>query len=307
MKLKHLIYLPVAAAFALAFVSCEWFRGKTGQGSDSLQTPQFCTAEFEDSVIIQDVHAFQQLRVDFPAEEDTSLIAQSVLSWICAEVRDRCFPNYGEEAVDSVMSLEISSNTFAEDYVNAYGRKGLNRMAEDLREMAQDGYCGGYSNALFIELEESTERYLTMSLGHEVYTGGAHGGYYAESVTFFRKDGRQLDWSFFDKEKRPELVELLKKGLMAYFNDFEEDKVTTDSALFDHLLLFDDPDTPENELEYGLPLPATVPAVKGDNMLFIYQQYEIAAYALGLPCVSLPLTAVKDCLTEEGKRYLGFK
>ena len=102
---------------------------------------------------------------------------------------------------------------------------------------------------------------------------------------------------------RPDVVE----AMQARFGDglYAPDGTLHNARLAQ--LLFDDPDTPENELEYGLPLPATVPAVKGDNMLFIYQQYEIAAYALGLPCVSLPLTAVKDCLTEEGKRYLGFK
>ena len=56
-----------------------------------------------------------------------------------------------------------------------------------------------------------------------------------------------------------------------------------------------------------VPLPKTPPYLMENGVVVIYQQYEIAAYALGLPCVSLPLTAVKDCLTEEGKRYLGFK
>ena len=80
-----------------------------------------------------------------------------------------------------------------------------------------------------------------------------------------------------------------------------------DSALFDHLILFDNPDTPENELEFGLPLPITDPWITSNGVEFIYQQYEIAAYACGMPNVTLPLDALKELLTPEGRQFVGLQ
>lgn len=296
-------------AIATALQSCDWRTpAATGDtAADSAATAAFCTAEFSDSVAINNATAYAEIKADFPAEEDSSLAAQAVLEWLCREVRGRCYPDYVGESVDSAFSLTTNEGTFAENVVNTYGRKGLDNMANDLREMAIDGYEGFMGNYLTIELTENTPDYLTFTLEHDVYTGGAHGGQYHYGQTFSKADGKTFTWAHFAPEKRSELIELIKKGLMAYFNEGAEEPITTDSALFEHLILYDNPDTPENELEYGIPLPLTAPWITRDGVCFIYQEYEIAAYAMGRPTVTLPLSVVAPCLTDEGRKFLSLK
>ena len=265
----------------------------------------WCNATYEDSATVHNAVVYQKLDVDFPAEEDSSTVSQSVLAWLCDEVRGRCFPNYEGTPIDSAICVEADAETFAEDMVKTYGRLGLERMVSELREIAEEGFSNSYNNYLTIELLEDTVSYLTMSLGHEVYTGGAHGLFYTEGVTFRKSDGQQLGWQHFNMDKRAELVELMKQELMSYFSGDGDNAVTTDSALFDHLLLYDNPDTPQNELEFGLPLPATQPWITRDGINFLYQQYEIAAYAYGCPWVTLPIDAVKPFLTTDGLQFIG--
>lgn len=311
-KVKYLS-LAIVAIMLLGLQSCDWIKGLThaedgSSPSDSVSAPQYCTVEFSDSVGVVNSHAYQSIKVDFPAEEDTSVVAQNVLAWLCEKVRSCCYPDWSGERLrsDSVAQvLETAGETFAEAYVKTYGQKGLKLMEEDIRTMAEEGFEGSYLNDLRIELSEQTDNYLTFITGYEVYTGGAHGGYLADGATFSKADGKRMGWNMFDPSKRAELVAQLKKGLMDYFNDAIEDKITTDSALFEMLILYDDPETPENELEYGIPLPQTEPYVTRKGIAFIYQQYEIAAYACGLPSCVLPVSAVAPCLSAEGKAFLG--
>ncbi|MBP5771517.1 MAG: DUF3298 domain-containing protein [Bacteroidaceae bacterium] len=302
-RLWALFAVPMLSSI---FVSCDFFNKGKGGEADSAQAFTFCTVEFEDSISYMDAHAYQTIRVDFPSEEDSSLLVQQIFNWLCDEVRNRCIPSYESLDIDSfVQASPEGTEHFAEDYVRFYGRQGLDHMQKDLRAMAEEGYSGSFLNHLSIELLENTDSYVTMSSGHEVYLGGAHGGYNSEGISFRKSDGRPFGWDCFDMSKRAELVELLKKGLMGYFNEGVEEKIYTDSALFDNLILYDDPDTPENELEYGLPLPQARPWLTRDGISFIYQQYEIAAYAWGLPNLCLPVEALKNCLTPEGRHFVG--
>ena len=296
--------MAATAAMTFSLQSCEWFKTGRGGAGDSLAVQPYCTVSFHDSVTVVESTAYQEMHIDFPAEEDTSAVSQAVLSWLCEKVRSCCFPDYVGDSAVAVYTPDPVNATFAEDYVDTYARKGLERMAAEMRSMAEDGFNTQYLNSLEISLEEQTNDYLAFTLGYEVYTGGAHGGFTSEGATFFKRDGRKFGWDFFDKEKRSELIELIKPELKAYFSSSEEE-ITTDSALFDVLTLFDNPDTQENELEFGLPLPATEPWLTKKGVSFIYQQYEIAPYAAGLPNLVLPLETVKHCLTGEARAYLG--
>ena len=310
---KWLFIVSTIALTGIFITSCDWTKmpwlsaPDGDDSSDSLSSNSFCTAEFEDSISINEATAFQQMRIDFPAEDDSSTVAQAALAWLCQEVRDRCYPNYEGEAIDSAFAVDADNPTagiFADNVVTTYGRKGLQRLGTDLREMAYDGFEGFLSNILAIELAERTDNYLTFTLEHDVYTGGAHGGQYHQGTTFRNADGQVFGWKHFTADMKPELISLLKKGLMAYFNDGNDEPITSETALLEMLMLYDDPDTPENELEFGLPLPSTDPWLTRDGIVFIYQEYEIAAYAFGRPQVTLPYSAVTDFLTPEGKAFL---
>lgn len=303
--IKHLPLALLAAAVGLA--ACEWRPSGGHVGDADSCRFAYCTVEYEDSFSNGHAMAYQQLQADFPADDDSSAVAQSVLAWLCCEVRDRCFPNYDNVAIDSAFAVTGEATSFAEDVLATYGRKGLQHMADELNGEAYDGYAGGFGNYLTIDLAEQAPDYLTFELEHDIYTGGAHGSQFHQGQTFRTSDGALFSWKHFDPAKRAELTAQLKKGLMAYFNQYEEEKISTDSALFERLMLWDDPDTPENELEFGLPLPATNPWITRNGIVFIYQEYEVAAYAMGRPTAVVPAKSIIDCLTDEGRQFINFK
>jgi len=53
-----------------------------------------------------------------------------------------------------------------------------------------------------------------------------------------------------------------------------------------------------------IPFPAFSPYPSKDGLVFVYQQYEIASYAAGMPAFTLPYEVVEPYLTEEAKAIL---
>ena len=136
-------------------------------------------------------------------------------------------------------------------------------------------------NGLEVKMECNTDDFITLTYGYSVYSGGAHGGYMCDGATFNKADGRRLGWNVIDLSKKDKLIALIREGLKEYF------EVKTDAELDEMLQLYDDPDTPEDEAA-TLPLPKTEPYLTEKGMVFIYQQYEIACYAAGLPTCIIP-------------------
>lgn len=304
MQRKSFLRAAAAMAFTLSFTSCQWFSRPENKGDEL----SYKTAVYQDSLHVLDAHAYQSLSVDFPVEADTSLVAQRVLEWLCGEVSARCYPGWTDSTFVIVRAEDFEKGTadtsFGEAYLTYCGQQGMERMSTQLREEAADGFLGGYENWLEIKLVEKHDNYLTFRLTHDIYTGGAHGGSFLEGVTFCCDDASRMDWSIFDSEKRSELIEKLKPGLKKYFNQYEEEPVETDSALFECLLVFDDPDTPENELEFGVPLPHTDPWLTDEGIGFIYQEYEIAAYAYGRPVCIVPVEELEPLMTDAGRAWI---
>ena len=87
---------------------------------------------------------------------------------------------------------------------------------------------------------------------------------------------------------------LLKKGLKEYFNEAGDDVIKTDKQLMENLQLSDD-------AKGLIPLPAWMPCPdeKGKGLAFIYQQYEIACYAVGMPNFVLTWDELKPFLRED--------
>lgn len=275
-------------------------------GVDSLT---WCTVSFEDSVSVLDASAYQQMAADFPIDVDTAVMdagTRAAIEWVANTLQSCSYPDYdGSGREDKLMPVPAMDEAELETFVARCGKIGLDSMKADMREMAEDGFGGSYLNNIKIELTEQTPSYLTLTFGHEVYTGGAHGGWITNGATFSRATGEQMGWNLFDMSKEQELRAMLIRGVKSYFNDFSEEKIETDEQLYELLILYDDPETPENEITIGLPFPQAEPYVTRDGISFVYQQYEIAAYACGLPSFIVPVEEVKDLLSEKGKELLG--
>ena len=137
-----------------------------------------------------------------------------------------------------------------------------------------------------------TERYVVFQSMDYIYMGGAHGGMTGEGDMTFDKQSGQRIRAFVDPGRLEELQPLLREGLLTYFS--ESDTHFTPADLDDVLML-------ENGI---VPLPSWTPYPGEDGLVFVYQQYEIASYAAGMPSFTVPYDKIRPFLTEEARKIL---
>ena len=140
-----------------------------------------------------------------------------------------------------------------------------------------------------------TDRYVVFNSSDYIYLGGAHGGVIGQgSPTFDKKDGHRVTQFLRDDALAP-MQSLMAAGLVEYFSD-DEGTVNAEN-LRDYLFLEDD----------TIPFPAWTPHPTEDGLCFVYQQYEIAAYAMGMPSFVIPYEALKPYLTPEAADLLNIE
>ena len=140
-----------------------------------------------------------------------------------------------------------------------------------------------------------TDRYVVFLSEDYVYLGGAHGGIIGRGgLTFDKKEGLLVE-RFLDPACLDAIQPLLRKGLTDYFKDgdMEITPEELDNVLF---------------LESGtIPFPAWTPFPGENGLVFTYQQYEIAAYAAGMPNFTIPYDEILPYLTPEAKLLIGLE
>ena len=164
--------------------------------------------------------------------------------------------------------------------------------AEQRKEFKENITPWDYTMEVTKTFEDST--YVVFNDMEYAYIGGAHGGVFGFGALTFRfSDGSKVD-GFLKDNVVKDMQPLLKKGLKEYFNDNADDKITTDQQLMENLQL-------SGETNNLIPLPAWMPCPDkdGKGLVFTYQQYEIACYAVGMPSFVLSWDELKPFLKEE--------
>ncbi len=159
------------------------------------------------------------------------------------------------------------------------------KKAHDLMAENMTGDVPTFASETEIHFLYETDKFVTYEMKKYEDMGGAHGGTFISGMTFRKSDGRRIEWDLFTKS----MQDVIKKGLKKYF------EVNTDEELENSLSL---------ENTYLLPLPATSPVFTKEGVLFTYQQYEIAAYAAGLPSFIVPYDEAKSLMNTTGKNLL---
>ena len=164
--------------------------------------------------------------------------------------------------------------------------------AEQRKEFKENITPWDYTMEVTKTFEDST--YVVFNDMEYAYIGGAHGGVFGFGALTFRfSDGSKVD-GFLKDNVVKDMQPLLKKGLKEYFNENADDKITTDQQLMENLQL-------SGETDNLIPLPAWMPCPdeKGKGLVFTYQQYEIACYAVGMPSFVLSWEELKPFLKED--------
>lgn len=159
------------------------------------------------------------------------------------------------------------------------------KKAHDLMAENMTGDVPTFASETEIHFLYETDQFVTYEMKKYEDMGGAHGGTFISGMTFRKSDGRRVEWDLFTKS----MQDVIKKGLKKYF------EVNTDEELENSLSL---------ENTYMLPLPATPPVFTKEGVMFTYQQYEIAAYAAGLPSFIVPYDEAKSLMNTTGKNLL---
>ena len=238
-------------------------------GGKDLQTE---TVNYEDST----AHADLSIKVELPVAGQGAAADRIRASY----EEERLFPPYegSTDKTDLLLeyyrgkALESIGKQAQEDYDERVASIEENDgLTEDQRKEILDE-MPGWEYEFNLLKDRETDKYVVFLSQDYVYLGGAHGGVTGRGgLTFGKKDG---------------------VGLTKYFSD--EDMEITQEELDNYLFL-----------ETGVvPFPAWTPYPSEEGLVFTYQQYEIAAYAAGMPEFTVPYADILPYLTPEAKALL---
>ena len=289
------LHILLAAAALAACLSC-------GQNS-SLQTE---VRDYADST----AHSYLTLHAELPVPADAASKAirgklvdmmDTQLSQITFGEPQRYFPRFEGNTDDTeALMAYYKDQTLAligrlsqedADERERYIREDGDLSEEEKAEILADSPSWGYEFNL--KKLADTLGYVVFQSQNYIYQGGAHGGITGDGyLTFDRKSGRFLE-ATVDPACTAEIQPLLVKGLLGYYGEFGEKM--SEEELRERLQIEGD----------QIPLPAWTPYPTPEGLCFVYQQYEIASYADGMPSFVLPYNEVEPWLTPEARQLLG--
>ena len=226
-----------------------------------------------DSITVNGVKGTVKLDVDFP-ESGNFFVVNNIREWMSEQMGG----TYEGRAEDGDRMMSHYKSSILADFQE--------NIIPDMPPIP-DISC--YKDIKIKKLQE-TDRFVTFVYTQEGYSGGAHGWYTMTGQTFRKSDGRRIDYDIFRTESMDELTELVKDNIFTQY--FESDK-----EQFENLLTMEN-----NDL---FPLPVSAPIFREDGVEFVYQQYEIACYAAGLPACVISYDLIEPFLTQAGRSLVG--
>lgn len=223
---------------------------------------------FADSIYIgrndnrDSVWAHVDINCSYPYTDNPNwqMAKKNILYWICDIFDD---------------STHYYWNNCAQ-LVSKYGRKELNRIKEEFSELCIEDTCMILNNYLEHNIDckllFENDSLITFGVGVYVFMDGAHGSYLYEGKTFNKNTGHVYNFDLLSKYDKNTLNNYMLKGLLEYFGSEDELSSCADISDIDNI-----------------PLPSASLYVTEKGINFIYQQYEIACYAAGMPSFVIPL------------------
>lgn len=221
------------------------------------------TVAVADSLELGGSKAVSEVRAVFPVGQ--TALADSVRRWICGQLGA---DSAGQTVADA--AAEFVKSTLAE-------------AKSDFEGFQEEGFALTYGYQVSVDTLFSSPALATYASTFYAYTGGAHGMSAYTPATFLRPDGTRLTWG---NTLRPgceaQMVALIKRGLNDQY--FRPNGMSL--ALGDGLLVSPD----------SIGLPSAPPFITAKGLQVIYQPYDIAPYAAGMPTCTLPLDSVMPLL-----------
>jgi len=308
MKTKLLFLIT---AVSLSFASCGNKNAETAEIEDAFAYPlEIENYTFSDS----SKYANISIKAVLPVAKDSvsqvirdslvNIIGNSIRSYQGSQMEDSkpLIAKYNGDEKDAKSMLDYYSKAVSkllnsqakEDYDERvkYWKEDTTLTEEQRKEFKESVAPWDYSMDVTKTFEDST--FVVFNDTEYAYIGGAHGGVFGWGGITFRFSDGSIVKDFLKDNVLKDMQPLLKKGLKEYFNENADEKIKTDQQLMEQLML------PE-ESKGLIPLPAWTPSPdeKGKGLVFTYQQYEIACYAVGMPSFVLTWEELKPFLRED--------
>ncbi len=301
MRKVYLLFLTFAAA-TLAVTGCKTASQKSGADSTLTDSAALGGDTMTvDSIVFTDVSRDStvecSIRIDFPYGSDSFSLA--VKAFIGDELAALFLPyNNEEEAVARKYPRYKGSVLEGKQMVDHYGRATMEYFSDSQKSTMQEMGWGEedrprLSEAIGVRKSDETREYVTFHITEYAYLGGAHPSFTAYSVNIGKRTGKPLTHTV-DSTKLKAMQPILEKGVLGYLKLADESVSAKNykSRLF----------LPDNGM---IPLPAHAPYLQGDSVCFVYQQYEIAAYALGLVSFNVAYKDMENYLSKDAKELFG--
>lgn len=273
---KTLFTVGILCVLVLSLAGCKTKIVDTQALNDLTSLSQITPADVKtrsmslaDSVEVNHVKGTVKIDADFP-DSGNFFVINNIREWMSEQLGG----TYEGNMEDGAKMLEHYKNAILTDF-----RQNV------IPDMPPVDGMGCYKDIKLTKMHE-TDRYVTYMYTQEGFAGGAHGWYVMQGQTFRKSDGRRIDYNIFRTESMDELTDLVKDNIFTQY--FESDK-----EQMDHLL------TMENN-DY-FPLPVNAPIFREDGVEFVYQQYEIACYAAGMPACVISYDLIEPFLTQAGR------
>lgn len=201
----------------------------------------------------------------------------------------------------------LDGKTTAEQAKNAFMREcrtELEAEAESWKMMDDSGGMFQRSVAASVGIAYNQAPWLSLVIHSYSYTGGAHGLSGADTVLFDTRTGDVLELRdlFRDEAALAKYHGLVAQALLSEYGDmlFEEQANQLRAYLADRSRQLDR--FRAGDMGYGTSTAFTI-TPRGIRMVF--QQYEVAPYAVGMPTVTIPFSAWSSLASDEARRILG--
>ncbi len=292
--MKKILLLAGLAAWALLATACH--------SAKPLQTE---VRDFADST----AHSYLTLHAELPAPVNAAArqIRQTLIDRMDAQLsqispgeEQRYFPRFNGNTDDTEALLNYyKEQTLAQighfsqedaDERERYIREDNDLSEQEKAEILAEAPAWGYDFKL--QKLADTLGYIVFQSQNYIYTGGAHGGVIGDGyLTFDKQSGKQIE-PMLDPDCVKDIQPLLIQGLLRYYA--ECDSPLSEEELRERLQI-------DGDL---IPLPSWTPYPTANGLDFVYQQYEIASYADGMPSFVLPFDEVRPFLTPEARQLL---
>lgn len=287
-KLILRLMLPVLSVGMLIGSGCN---GSGRNGSDDSLVFATDSIDWRDSILLGECRSMVEITGQYPTKGNQILI-DSLQTWIAGNLAN------GIPMADNPLftpdSLLLANG---EKLAAMAGKKLIEDSKRDFQDFIEDDISVTYDYSVNFRPIFESDSLLTYSFSSYGYSGGAHGAAAELTQTFNKNNGIRLTFAnAFVPGSLDKLKEIIKNELWEqYFKpEIPADDSTEDVSLSDMLLI-------END---SLPLPVCPPYFMPDGIHIIYQQYEIACYAAGMPTCVIPYETVKPLLNADVKALI---